>query len=525
MAKLKIKIRNYCFVAQWERSICLAFGVSRNRALARMLLLIIVSGMYFFSIPSVFSSTRSEMFSTQAALLLHDGKYSQALVKLTRAIADDPQDVKARYYHGIANSRLGNYDEAITDFRKVRESGEKFSGLPFDIGYAYYRNKQFGPALDSLSTAVENNLGNASVHYYLGLANFQQKNYVESMAPFQLAAKLDLAYGASTSYLVGSAYYQLKDLDKAKEILVAGIAQYPESSYYNSSQELIKRIDIKQGGGKRYRVDFDAGTTHDSNVGLFPNEDIPNTLSNKSDNRSHLNLGAGFKVFSQDNMDLEVGFRLYKTSHQKLKEFELSNNSLFVDFRDRRDTVTSSLRYDITQADLNGVNYLKSQTLSPTVLFNHEQENRSMVRGQLRDTDYYLADDLLRSSYYYEFHYRYYQVSQSESEGTIYYGAKINKEDAIDNDYDYSGYGTEIGYQSNLGKGAFTGSLRYDTRTYDKEPNERDNKYAEWSIKYLYPISSGVGIETSVVHINNQSNLALYKYDRSLVSATLRWQI
>ncbi len=120
---------------------------------------------------------------------LNQENYQKALEFFTKAIDIYKRDPGAFYNRGLANQELGNYKEAIDDYkRSMTMDGKMYKASTHNnIGYSYIQLEDYDNALIHLNKAIEikpkegmfySDKGDAL--YYLGKEDDACANYIKS---------------------------------------------------------------------------------------------------------------------------------------------------------------------------------------------------------------------------------------------------------------------------------------------------------------------------------------------------------
>lgn len=495
------------------------FGV---RMASHILLLIILSTV-FANIS--FASTRSEMFRTQAVLDLYDAKHELALQKLNLAVEDDPEDFTSVYYRGIVYSRMGNFEKAIEDIGNAMKNGAGFEGLHFELGYAYYLQKDLNQSRSALEKAELTYPDHAPAKYYLGLVYYQQQEFLKGIPLLEKAADLDPTFGASSAYLVGDSYVKTRQLKKAKVVLAKALEDYPDSVYYNSTKTLLESINKEDSGKKPFSLELQLGYAYDDNVGLFPDDQILAPGEKTSDDRFFISADARYKLVNSNGRLVRIGYKLGQSRHSDLSAYDVLSHVLSMDMREKRQSYTWGLRYEYSQADLDGNDFQEAQTLMPNLMLNHGSTNLSLITFQMRDVDYLLPGLGGRSNYKYELLYRYYWLQGANARDKYYVGGRLAQEDAADDEFNSQSWLVEAGTEQKLSVGEFSTYILHSVKDYSDSLSSREDEHTEIVAKYELPFAQNFDVIASALYADNPSTESVYEYDRFVTTLTLRWSL
>jgi len=121
--------------------------------------------------------------------------------------------------------------------RDVQTGGDPLAAALEDL-----RNNRFKAGIKKLNAIVKADPKNVDAQFYLGLAQYQQKNYAAAIAPLRVVSG-DIFYLETEKaqwYLI-LAYVQTKQLAKAKASLIA-LVNDAEHSYHQQAVELQKTL-------------------------------------------------------------------------------------------------------------------------------------------------------------------------------------------------------------------------------------------------------------------------------------------
>lgn len=161
-----------------------------------------------------------------------ENEHQRALAAVTPVPADSPWSRRARFLAGLSQLSLNRYDDAFATFKaladarptpnalnnlgvvQLRRGGTPLSGLPtfffgkaveadpedpdylFNLGYAYWENRDPQGAIYWLRESVRRNPADGDAHFVLGAALAAAGNPSEAAREKELAKRLSSAYEA-----------------------------------------------------------------------------------------------------------------------------------------------------------------------------------------------------------------------------------------------------------------------------------------------------------------------------------------
>ena len=101
----------------------------------------------------------------------------EEISRLEKNIENNYRDIKSINDLGVVQLKLGNYDEAIIQFKKALEIAPHHTLGPVFSGNVYTDAEVYQDKIKEFQKVIEMNREYARAHNYIGLAYLQQKNY------------------------------------------------------------------------------------------------------------------------------------------------------------------------------------------------------------------------------------------------------------------------------------------------------------------------------------------------------------
>ncbi len=472
-------------------------------------------------ISPVMASTESEMLRTKGVAAYQQGQLELALRHLNAAVQADDGDHQARYYNGLTNIRLGRYGDAIKMLLPLQTvSSSKFSNLPFEIGYAYYRSGEYASAISFLNQSLANDMNTIEANYYLGLSYYQLKQYQQAIAPLAKTSQQPGEFAPAAYYLLSRCYQRLEDKEKAKRYAEEGINAYADSAYADASRSLLSELK-GEGGAQRWLFAVSGGLSYDSNVGLFPSEDVL-SVDERSDVRAQGEFEGHYQQKLSDKQAWAASYRLYVSEHDEMDEFDLVNHRLNVAWVDAERWSVSG---GVVDSRLDNQHFLLQWRITPSVKFNHGGERQSTLRFNWMDKRYQQNEHERYSSYQSTLSYRFQKPLWGKKYYQGYLGVELRNEDTAAAELEYYGLAPETGFSGKIAKGDLSIQLSYRWRDYHNDSSDREDKLLQLMLKYEYPLQEKLDLSLAAHYFDNDSSLSTFSYQRKVISANLRWQL
>jgi tetratricopeptide (TPR) repeat protein len=130
-------------------------------------------------------------FAQGEELFLRD-KPQEALVYLQSAIAENPENVRAYLYLGVALQQLNRLDEAIALYRRALPlAGADASLIAYNMGNVYYAKGSLSLAEDSYTQALEANPGYAAAYLNRGNARLSRQALQDAVYDYEAFLNLE----------------------------------------------------------------------------------------------------------------------------------------------------------------------------------------------------------------------------------------------------------------------------------------------------------------------------------------------
>jgi tetratricopeptide (TPR) repeat protein len=119
------------------------------------------------------------------------GQYEEAIVQWKQCLKLMDDQTNQYQQLGYAYRGLKQYDRAIVCFEKAIELGWKAPGVYMDLGILYFNQKRYKEAIVRLKTAIDLDPGHANAHYNLGIVYYDSGLVEDAIPHFMKAAELD----------------------------------------------------------------------------------------------------------------------------------------------------------------------------------------------------------------------------------------------------------------------------------------------------------------------------------------------
>src|SRR5216684_781722 len=151
--------------------------------------------------PNQDSIGQGESFK-EGLIALKENRLEAALVKLTAAEREDPNDPRIHNFRGIVLARLGQSKEAGAEYQEAIRLDSHMEDAYRNLGYIEWTEHNLEPAREALVHAVELSPKDSFAHYYLGRVQLDQQFYAQAFRELGLS---DVPWPAQPDFLIEAA--------------------------------------------------------------------------------------------------------------------------------------------------------------------------------------------------------------------------------------------------------------------------------------------------------------------------------
>jgi tetratricopeptide (TPR) repeat protein len=200
---------------------------------------------------------------------LSRGNYYMAFVKYEKALQEKPKTLRIEYKKGLTLLYSHKNDDAVTQFRLVRNMDPSFALTYEGLGQAYFQKKDWKAAETHFKKAVALKSNLYKSHNFLGNIYDYQGDYENAIREFKIAISIEPNHGFLFNNL-GIAYALSGRHEKAVEAFRKAIEKnYTAQKVYNNSGLSLANLGryeealeaFKKGGGEA-RAHNNLGTVY-----------------------------------------------------------------------------------------------------------------------------------------------------------------------------------------------------------------------------------------------------------------------
>lgn len=514
--------------------------------------------------PAFAQGAEADVLVAETILAIDDQRFEDALALVTEALERSPEHLEALYYQGIVLMALDRLDEALGTLQHAHELAPQNMSIAYQLGVAYFSQAEYDKAKPLLERVFQEKPTIKNLGYYIGFLRYRQKNYQGALRAFQVGASDDPRILQLTKFYSGLTLAILGLPEKAADELGEAMRVRTVSPVTGPADRLRDSLVAAKATEDRFHGQVQVGGFVDSNVSVIPQSTGESTIETLRNRKSEAaGALASFRLdyswLRQGPVESTLSYSFFHNANNQLSAFNVVNHlgGLGMFYRGLLASMPfqTGLQMTVDNTTLGGDQFLRrySGTVFGTLV--EDQRHLTTIQGRLQIKEFEeadisriidptvraaLAEDVRSATNWMAGITHIIRFEQDRH--LIRGGFQIDRDAAIGNNFDYTGYRLQAGGVYTLPW--FSMRLRYDYdvhfRMYD-EPNTRFSRTGLLPSGIAPHVTQTVTEQTHVVRIeksfpNNltmavdwqntfsRSNIdILFNFDRQVVSWTMAW--
>jgi tetratricopeptide (TPR) repeat protein len=168
-------------------------------------------------------------YYNEGVVAFNAAKYDEAAIAFTNAIKKHPGTPYADAYYGrgLSYNRKKEYTKAFEDFKKTIAVKPDLPDAYLELASAYMGMSKYSEALQAYTTAEQKGANKNDVLRFRGGLYYRMKDYDKAIADWSAYIAADPKAPASIHYNLGLAYLDKKDFTKAVEAFTNALKGQP----------------------------------------------------------------------------------------------------------------------------------------------------------------------------------------------------------------------------------------------------------------------------------------------------------
>lgn len=457
---------------------------------------------------------------------LKEENLEEALDDFKRARAEAPDSSVAAYFLGVAFKRVQDYGEAQKNLSDAITLTPAVKEAVIELADVYYQLGDDEKAMEKILLIEREGMQSAQSDFIKGLTLLRMGKNRDAIDAFTKAKSADASYIQSANYQIAVASVREGKLGDAKEIFKEIIVRDPNADMAEFAKQYIDAITSREKAERELKLTADVQYQYDDNVLLKPGDSSAAAdVTNEGDSSTVTMLRAEYAPRLSGPIGVKGQYSFYGNFHWKLASHDVTSHTLSLapNYSMKTGTISAVMSYNYTMVD--DYKYLQTYSLTPTYQFSvtrgqfatvfvklqkKEQIRPALTHDEDRDSDEWAAG----ASWF---------MLLAENKGFFNLSYAYNHEDTDGVNWEYAGnkFGTALMYpltdsiKVNLGGEAYLQDFEYKHTVFGKY--RRDKTYTASSM-LTYAVTTDIDAQAQYVHTRGDSNIAVYDYNKSVVS-------
>ena len=408
----------------------------------------------------------------------------------------------------------------------------RIKGALLELIDVLYQLDDLQEAKKYIDIAEKEGIRPAQSAYLKGLTLVKEGNNPEAIDVFKSAKELDTSLTQMADYQIGMAYLKEKKYGDAKDVFKEIVVRDPNSDMADYANRYIDALDRKAEAEKPFKFAVGAAFEYDDNVILKPSDaQSSSDVSNEDDTREVVTLRAEYNKKLAEKFGAKLQYNLYWANQDHLKEYDILSNSASITpyYNFEKASVSVPVGYNRTLVDDH--DYLGAWTVNPmlNVLLGGpfmgqvfaKYQNKDFLRSALNDDEDRDSNVWGGGAGLFWFF--------MENKGFLNARYEFNNENAKGNNWKYNGNRFNatvlVPVVDKLKISAAADAYLQDfTKTHTIFNEKRHDNIYTASAMLSYEIIKDGEIQLKYTHITDDSNIAVYEYDRNIYSAGFEYR-
>lgn len=458
--------------------------------------------------------------------------YDEALITLKKAKEDEPRSSLAAYYLGLTYKQLQNYKEAVPPLKEAVTYSPKIKGALIELIDCLYQLGRLDEAKQYIAEAEREGIRPAQTAFLKGLILLKDAKNEEAVSSFENAKELDKSMAQACNYQIGIAYVKINKYGDAARVFKELVLVDPNTSMANFANEYMGAIERKEEARRPFKINAGAFWQYDDNVVLLPSDtSVASNIADKADSRQVYTGSAEYNYRPTERFELKGQYFFYYAKQSDLGFYDTLSNTFVIQpsINLEKSLIAFPTAYNHTL--VNDKAYLSSPSTAAVYNFMVGSSNMGQAFIKYQYLDYLwettindenrTGNDLAGSIGWYFFF--------AKNNGFLNVRYSLDKDWTKGTNWEY--LGNRVGVtllvpgsiaHKVLDKFNITLSGDFYAQHFSKSNSiyhvyRKDNVYT-LSALAAYKFYKDSEVQLQYTHVNDDSNISIYKYNRNIYS-------
>ena len=355
---------------------------------------------------------------------------------------------------------------------------------------------------------------------------------LDAVTAFKTAKELDSSLASAADYQTGLAYLKEKRFKEAQGVFKDVIVFDPNSNLADFSNEYMNALKRKEEAEKPLRLTFGAYGEYDSNVVLKPSDaTVAANVTDKADWREVYTFLGEYRQKITERFSISPQYSLYRAHQNDLGILNVTSHTFTVIPNYNIDKGTIGLPVGYNYTEVGESKYLTTLSATPTLNYMMGKAEMAQFTFQYQKNDFsrtpVIPDEDRDSNYFSGGLGLYHFFKQNTGFFGIHYG--LNKDFTKGVDWKYHGnrfdatvmYPFLKRFKASISGEAFLQD--FDDINTVFQVVRRDQVYTASGF-LSYNFWKEAELQFRYTYVKDNSNIALYDYDRNVYSLGLQYR-
>jgi len=456
--------------------------------------------------------------------------YDEALANLQQAVKDDPESSLANYYLGLDYKRLQQYKNAIPYLRNAVTFTPKIIGALVELIDCLYNVNELEEANKWIVEAEKEGIRPAQVAFLKGLVLLKEDKSEAAIASFETAKELDKTMTQSVDYQIGIAHLKSQDFRDAQKAFKSVIFLEPSSNIAQYANEYIDALVKREEAMRPWKFSFGTAWQYDDNVVLKSDDaSIATNITDSADSRTTYTTNLEYNHRFDKTFGIKAQHLFYYSKQFDLGFYDTLSNTVVVQpgFTLENGLLTFPITYSHSMVDERS--YLSNPAVGGVYNFMVGPSKMGQLSLKYNNKDFLWtpstededrdSNEIITNIGGYLF------FAKKKGFVNLRYG--FNNDWAEGNNWDQFGNRVTatvlvpVNDKLNLTvSGDFLMQRFLNTHTVFDIKREDDVSTA--STLLAYKLTKDCELQMQYTHVNNDSNISIYKYARNIYSTSIQ---
>ena len=302
----------------------------RHAVVRRSLAILLVFLSLLPTVQAGAQDSEADVFVAQAILAYEAKRYEEALGYLREATTQDPKNVEAFYYTGLVNIALQRLEPAVQALERARQLAPNDFSVRYLLGVGYFAQERYDQAEPILNQCFRERPTTDGLGYYVGFMRYRTKEYSGALEAFKSETSKNPAIVQLTHFYSGLALAGMGLPERATSELDAATRGLTGSAITGPAERLCDSIAAGGGAGNRFHAEVRLGFTYDTNVKVLPNpsnDPLANAIR-FLDTKSPGELASvtlSYDWLRYRNWESTIGYQFFQTLVNNFHDFDIQD--------------------------------------------------------------------------------------------------------------------------------------------------------------------------------------------------------